>query len=129
MNPFLLSALLASTAGLARGESALLLKETLPGNTPSQSWGWCRVFADRVEITAETDGKKATPVKRAVRFDDGVKDAAALRALIESADRAVPTKWVTTDTGGIRQTAYRDSKTIICILACAVEKGISLKRP
>jgi hypothetical protein len=105
--------MLAFTAGLAHGESALLLKETLPGNTPSQSWAWCRVFADRVEITAETDGEKAPLVKRDVRFDGSVKDAAALRALIESADRAVPTKWVTTDSGGVRQTAYRDSQKII----------------
>jgi hypothetical protein len=113
LNPLFLPALLAFAAASAHGESALLLKESLPGNTPSQSWSWCRVFADRVEITAETDGKREPLVKRDVRFDAGVKDAAALQALIEGADRAVAAKWVATDSGEVRQTAYRDGKKII----------------
>jgi predicted ATPase len=113
-NPLLLLAVLASAASLARGQ-ALLMKETVPANTPSQQWSWCRVYADRVEITGETDGTKAVPVKKAVRFDEGVKDAAALQALIAGADRAVPVKWVTTDSGEVRHTAYRADATSIVL--------------
>jgi hypothetical protein len=106
-NSLLLLAALASTATFARGESALLLKETVPANTPSQSWSWCRVFADHVEISGEADGRKSDPVKRDVLFDADVKGIAALQALIEGADVDVPVKAVTTDSGGVRLTGYR----------------------
>ncbi len=67
------------------------------------TWGWCRVYADRVEITAEADGTRAVPVKHDVRYGDGVKDSAALTALIAKADAVVPVKvGRTTDSGGVR---------------------------